>query len=173
VQWNIVIRAEKKQVVTQWGAQQNIAIDTKYEASKNPYAPVIKLLDRQFESYIYGIDPMAQWTGGHHCTREDVTSFLELHNQVPDAITTNKLNLLWAERITPSGTLYTRWVIDDILIPLAGFLRETWTAEKQTHTDLLATQIAGKNKIIDATDYVALGWTVNQEGSSISPDIAI
>ena len=58
------------------------------------------------------------------------------------------------------GTLYKRWVVDDILIPLGAFLKKQWAAEKQTHVDLLAVQVAGKNKLIDGCDYVALGWKV-------------
>ena len=72
--------------------------------------------------------------------------------------------MLWDARITANGTLYKRWVIDDILTPLALFLTQSWKDQKQTHTDLLAVQKASKDKIIDTTDYVALGWTVDNSG---------
>jgi len=70
-----------------------------------------------------------------------------------------------------SGTLYPRWVVDDILIPLIAFLKKAWTDEKQTHVDLLATQAAGKKAIITSTDYVSLLWTVSENGTINEPAV--
>ena len=169
-QWNIVIRAHENQKVLQWVASQNIQLETQYAESNNKYYSLIGILDEKFETYITTIDPMYGMVQ-RHCPKQDVFDYITHEGISADPLTINKINNLWDARISASGTLYPRWVVDDILIPLIAFLKKAWTDEKQTHVDLLATQAAGKKAIITSTDYTSLLWTVSENGTINEPSV--
>ena len=162
-QWNNIIRASEKQKVARWVAEQNITLDTNYSADRNKYNPLIQILNRKFETWIAN----TYFQFERHCPKHDVFDYIANSGFENDPIVVNKINILWDTRITSNGTLFMRWVIDDILIPLATFLEKEWAKEKQTHTDLLAVQKASKETIIDGTDYVATGWTIGENGNVI------
>lgn len=67
---------------------------------------------------------------------------------------------------TPMGG---RWWLA-FLKKISDYVDIAWTDEKQSAIDLLMTQYAGKIGIIDNTDYVLLGYRVDEVGNIIEPD---
>ena len=149
-QYNTLIRSHKKADVDQWVAQRQVEIDSKYSEGNNPDNPLIDILDRDFETYLVHINPMYM-LDLRHCPKQDVFDYINSYGITITPVITNKINHLWDERITAEGTLYPRWVVDDILLPLATFIRKNWEKQKQGALDLVVVQKAGKYAIIDST----------------------
>ena len=168
-QWNLVISASKKAEVTQWTATQNLSINSRFEAGRNPNAGLISYIHElriaMIAPYLHPIDNVN--VSGLHLDRAWFETVITNHCGHIDPVILNKIHEIW----TPSdwtwyaSTSYFGGLFDAIVTTA----ETSFTDGKQTAIDLLAVETASKNAIIDASDWVALGYKVSETGVIVEP----
>ena len=63
----------------------------------------------------------------------------------------------------------TSTYFEPLLAGIAEVAHSSFQEGKQAAIDLLAVEVASKNAIIDASDYVALGYKVTDAGVIVAP----
>ena len=169
-QWNLVISASKKSEVTQWSATRNMEINERFEEVHNPNQRAISFAEETRRTFSFPMFPQSATSdpvGGHHLTREWFEGDMTKYCGHIDPVILNKIHEIWSpsDWTWYASASYFSALLDGIV----EVARTSFTDGKQSAVELLAVEVASKNAIIDASDWVALGYTVTESVVIVRP----